>query len=58
MQFVLRLKLWRCRVKNKNRMSYNLSAISFSPQGIADEIKNIYQLFEITYQPDYRQAIG
>ncbi len=42
----------------KNRMSYNLSAISFSPKEIALEIKKSIPELEVSYAPDHRQKIA
>ena len=42
----------------KNRMSYNLAAMSFSPVEIAAAIKKRIPEFTISYAPDFRQKIA
>lgn len=44
--------------KVKVRSSYNVSAISFSPAMIYDEIIKRYPDFKISYSPDFRQQIA
>lgn len=44
--------------KVKIRSSYNIAGISFDPQTISAEIKKHIPEFEISYKPDFRQAIA
>jgi nucleoside-diphosphate-sugar epimerase len=44
--------------KVKVRGSYNLGGISFTPKDIANEIRNFYPDFNISYKPDFRQEIA
>jgi nucleoside-diphosphate-sugar epimerase len=40
------------------RSSYNVAGICFNPRQLAEEIKKHIPEFEITYKPDFRQAIA
>ncbi len=44
--------------KLSTRSAYNVGGISFSPKDIAAEIRKHIPEFEITYKPDFRQAIA
>lgn len=44
--------------KIKIRSSYNIGALSFTPEEIAQEIKGLIPELEVTYQPDFRQDIA
>ena len=44
--------------KIKIRTSYNIAAISFAPEELADEIKKHIPEFKIDYKPDFRQKIA
>lgn len=38
--------------------TYNVNAMSFTPQQLANEIKKHFPKFEIVYEPDFRQKIA
>ncbi|WP_426177200.1 NAD-dependent epimerase/dehydratase family protein [Massilia sp. TWR1-2-2] len=40
------------------RSSYNVAGVSFNPRELAEAIKRVLPAFEISYQPDSRQAIA
>jgi nucleoside-diphosphate-sugar epimerase len=42
----------------KERSSYNLAGVSFSPKEISSSIKKQIPDFEISFEPDFRQAIA
>ncbi len=53
------IELMEAPVENiKVRTSYNLSAMSFAPEDVADSIKKHIPSFTISYKPDQRQEIA
>lgn len=38
--------------------TYNVTAMSFTPEELVDEIRKYVPHFEVSYDPDDRQAIG
>ncbi|QED38708.1 NAD-dependent epimerase/dehydratase family protein [Antarcticibacterium arcticum] len=42
----------------KVRSSYNLAAMTFTPEELANQIKTQIPEFEISYEPDFRQSIA
>jgi len=44
--------------KIKTRYSYNLSAMTFTPAQLAEEIQGYLPQFQIDYEPDFRQEIA
>lgn len=53
------IELMEAPIENiKVRTSYNISGVSLNPEELAESIKRIYPRFQITYQPDFRQAIA
>ncbi len=42
----------------KIRSSYNLAGVSYAPEDVAKSIKKHIPEFEISYEPDFRQAIA
>jgi threonine 3-dehydrogenase len=45
-------------VRKLKHRSFNITAMSFAPEDIAEEIKKHIPEFEINYKPDYRQEIA
>ena len=61
MQDAIRATMEIMQVERKKltiNSSYNLAAISFSPEEIANEIKLLFPEFKITYSPDFRNNIA
>lgn len=44
--------------ENLKMRTYNINAISFTPEELANEVRKFIPRLEIAYEPDERQAIG
>ena len=38
--------------------TYNITAMSFTPGELVEEMRKYYPNMEVVYNPDYRQSIG
>lgn len=41
-----------------SQRTYNINAIAFSPEEVADELRKYVPRLDMVYRPDERQAIG
>ena len=53
------IKIMQANVKDiQIRTSYNISAMDFTPEELAKEIRKHIPKFTMSYHPDFRQAIA
>lgn len=52
------VELLEAPAEKLNMRTYNISAISFTPEELADELKKFIPRLKMEYEPDERQAIG
>ena len=52
------VELLEAPAERLNMRTYNISAISFTPEELADELKKFIPRLKMEYEPDERQAIG
>ena len=52
------VELLEAPAEKLNMRTYNISAISFTPEELADELKKFIPTLKMEYEPDERQAIG
>ena len=52
------MELLEAPTEKLNMRTYNISAISFTPEELADELQKFIPTLKMDYEPDERQAIG
>ena len=52
------VELLEAPAKKLKMRTYNISAISFTPEELADEVRKFIPTLKMEYEPDERQAIG
>ena len=52
------VELLEAPAEKLNMRTYNISAISFTPEELANELKKFIPTLKMEYEPDERQAIG